>query len=104
MSCNTDEIHVGDIGTTFKCLIKDDDVVRDVSGATTKELIFSKPSGETMTKTATFTTDGTDGYIEYSTITDDLDESGYWKLQGHIVLPGLDLRTNIVTFKVYPNL
>jgi hypothetical protein len=104
MTCASDEIHVNDIGTTFKCLIKDDDDIRDVSTASTKELIFLKPSGETLTKTASFTTDGTDGYIQYTSVDGDLDESGFWKIQAHIVLGSLDLRSNIEVFKVHPNL
>lgn len=99
-----EEIHVNDIGTVFTVLIKDGDDVQDVSSATTKELIFLKPSGEKLTKSASFTTDGTDGYIQYTTVDGDVDETGVWKIQAHIVIGDLDVSSDVSAFRVYPNL
>ena len=81
-----DEIRMEDIGTKFKITVKDGSSVVDISGATTKQLIFKKPGGTKLTKTAVFFTDGTDGIITYDTLSGDLDEDGMWKVQGYVVL------------------
>lgn len=99
MSCA--EIHVDDVGTVFTVTILDqDDEVVDVSLYTPKQLIFTKPSGTKVTQTASFTTDGTDGKIQYTSASGDLDEEGLWSLQGIVS----SFHTNITTFKVYRNL
>lgn len=98
------EIRVGDIGTVFEVTLYDCDQIVDVSGATTKEIIFLKPDNTKVVKTAVFKTDGTDGIIQYVTIQDDLDQQDKWKLQGHVVLPTGEWHTDIVSFKVYTNL
>ncbi len=99
------EIHFGDIGTVFKVTIKDDSTVVDISTASTKQIVLKKPSGEKLTKTANFLTDGSDGIITYTTISGDLDEAGMWKIQGYIVLSGGNtFYTDINAFKVYRNL
>ena len=73
------EIHVDDIGTMFKITLYDDEVIVDVSGATVMQMLFLKPDGTNLTKTAYLFSDGTDGIIKYSTIADDLDIHGKWK-------------------------
>lgn len=98
MSCA--EIHLDDIGTRFTVTIMDDDEVVDLSSYTTKQIILSKPSGEKLTKTATFLTDGTDGVIYYDSISGDLDEVGLWRIQAILDT----FHSNISTFKVYRNL
>ena len=56
------EIRVGDIGTKFQVTVKDGASVVDISSATsTKQIILKKPDGTTLTKSATFSSDGTDG-------------------------------------------
>lgn len=99
-----EEIHLNDIGTVFEATIMDGSAIVDVSSATTKELIFRKPSGAVITQTAVFTTDGTDGKIQYITIASDLDEAGDWKLQGRIILPTGEWRTDVSIQSVYGNL
>ena len=59
------EIHVDDLGTKFIVTVKDGDSVINVSGATTKNIIFKKPSGTKVTAAASFETDGSDGVISY---------------------------------------
>lgn len=98
------EIHVGDIGTTFRVLVKDGSDVVDISSATTKQILFTKPSTDTLTKDASFTTDGSDGLIEYDTLSGDLDESGIWKIQAYLVLSGGSWHSDIAIFKVHGNL
>lgn len=106
--CEND-IHLGDIGTVFEATIKDckDGVssIVDVSGATTKEIIFKKPDGSKLTKTAVFKTDGADGIIQYVTVAGDLDQVGIgWKLQAYLILPSGSWRSSTYQFTVLENL
>ncbi len=87
MAICTQEIHQGDIGTIFRITVYDGSSTVDVSGATSKEILFLKPDATTLTKTAAFYTDGTDGIIQYTTITGDLDTVGGWQLQAKVTLP-----------------
>lgn len=98
------EIHVGDIGTSFEVTLYDCDVIVDVSGATTQEIVLLKPDESRVVKTTTFLSDGTDGVIRWLSQVDDLDQEGKWKLQGHIILPSGEWWTDTDEFKVYPNL
>lgn len=98
-------IQKNDVGLAIRVTIKDqDDIVVDVSGATTKELIFKKPDDSIVTKTASFYTDGTDGVIQYVTESNFLDTAGIWSVQGHIVLAGGEWKTTIDEFSVNKNL
>lgn len=102
----SNNIHVDDVGTIFKVLIKDDDTgaALDIRTATTLQLKFKKPQSPTVTKTAVFTTDGSDGYIQYPVIAGDLDISGKWSVQGFVSGGGYDNSSEIGTFTVHPNL
>ncbi len=100
----TDKVFVGDIGTTFRATIKEDGTAVDISTATTKQLVFEKPDGTIITRTANFVTDGTDGLIEYLSVSGDLDIGGDWRIQGIIALPAWQGRSDIVEFKIYDNL
>jgi len=99
------QIHVGDIGSQFLITIKDqNDVVVDISSATTKQIIFQSPSRTDKTRTASFYTNGSDGKIVYSLIDGDIDIEGVWKYQSKIVMPSGTWFTNIEEFRVYPNI
>lgn len=100
----TDKVFVGDIGTSFRGTFKEDGTAVDVSSATSKTIIFEKPDGTKVTQTATFFTDGTDGIIQYSSVSGDLDIGGDWRLQGFIAMPSWTGHSDIVNFKVYDNL
>ncbi len=87
----TEHIQKGGVGVRFTATIKKKGVVVDVStadGANEKKLLFQKPDGTTLTKDATFTTDGTDGKIFYDT--EDatiLNPAGAgWEFQGYVIL------------------
>lgn len=100
-----DEIHKNDIGTLFKLTVKDEDSsVVNLSSASTKEILIEKPDTTVLTKTASFTTDGTDGLIEYNTISGDIDTIGKYKIQGKVILSGSTWYTDIKTFYVNDNL
>lgn len=97
-------VHVGDTGTVFEATIKSAGVAVDLSSAGTLQLIFQKPDGTLLQKTAVYTGNGTDGRIQYVTVAADLTTPGVWHLQGRIVIGTNEWRTNVQTFTVYPNL
>jgi hypothetical protein len=104
MACES-QTHVGDKNVDFVITITEDCAAIDISGATSKVIYFTKPSGEVLTKTASFVTDGTDGLIHYATIAGDLNESGVWKIQANVELgSGSSYSSLIKTFKVFCNL
>lgn len=97
--------HVGDIGTIFEVTITDrDGVAINLATASTLSIIFAKPSGATVTKTATLSGDGTDGKIRYASIADDLDVPGVWQLQGFVIDSSYENYSDTTTFQVRPNL
>ncbi len=99
------EIHVDNIGTTFKCTILNGDGIENVSGATTKNIIFTRPDGTKMTKAASFYTDGSDGIITYTVVSGDLSVAGLWRIQGYVEYSASEqYYSNIKTFTVYGNL
>lgn len=85
---DSETIRVGDIGTIFEVVVKENAVVVPISAATVKNIKFRKPSNEILEKTASFKTNGTDGTIIYTAVEGDLDEAGLWEIQGYIELPG----------------
>jgi hypothetical protein len=102
MSC---EIHVNDIGTIFRVTVQDcNSTVVDVSMALDKTITLKKPNGTVLTKDAGFYTDGTDGQIQYTAVSGDLDMAGSWKLQAHITTPSGSWSSDFHTFKVARNL
>lgn len=99
-----EEIHKGDIGTVFEVTIKDDGAAVNISGVAVKQLKFVKPDGTVVTQTAGFKTDGTDGILTYTTIADDLDASGTWRVQAYVEwAAGWKGHSDMIPFKVYDN-
>ncbi len=74
-----EEIHLNDIGTIFRMTLLDGTTPVNISNATTKQLIFKKPSSVVVTQTAVFYTDGSDGIIQYTIVDGDLSETGEWQ-------------------------
>lgn len=106
MSCygTISDIHVGDIGTAFRVTLTEDGVPVDISTATLINLILSKPDESIATKTAVLYTDGTDGIIEYRTVSGDLDQAGKWKAQVYVELFGWSGHSAAFSFRVIDNL
>lgn len=99
------DMQIDDIGTIIRLTITQDGVALDISSATaTKDILLKKPSGTLLTKGASFTTDGTDGKLEYVTVADDVDESGEWKVQASLVLAAGTFRSAVARFDVGDNL
>ena len=98
------DIHVGYQGLVLKPRFTDDGAVVDISAATGRTIRLRDPDGTTSDKTATFTTDGTDGYIQYTTDADDLNKAGKWQAQAIVTGPSLNIPTKKFSFVVKPNL
>ena len=100
------KVHVGDIGTTFRVQFRDEDGdVIDVSSASTMEIRLEKPNNGTVTtKTGVHTTDGTDGQIEYVSVSGDIDvgEDGLWSYMGKAVVGTATWHSDTFTFRVHP--
>lgn len=81
-------LRVGGSGTVFRITIKDpDEVVIDISAASSKSVKFRAPDGTVSTKAGSFTTDGTDGQLQYSDTDGSLQNvEGRWKLWGVVVI------------------
>lgn len=94
------EMIVGDIGGTIRLSVRGGSGVSDISSATTKEIKLQKPDETVLTKSAVFTTDGTDGLIEYVTVDGDIDQKGDWRVQAHIITPTQDYHTSKNTLVV----
>lgn len=101
---SNNEIHLEDIGTRIIATITnvDGDVV-DISSATTKQFVFTKPDGSSVTKNATLTNSGSDGMMHYTTEDGFLNQVGYWEIQGYVVIGTNEWHTSISRFKVYRN-
>lgn len=99
------EIHDNDIGTVITLTVRDGGTVVDVSSATvTKNILLRSPTGTLSTNGASFTTNGTDGKIKYTTVTGDLDVVGTWDVQAHVVITAGTFRSDIKKFEVHRNL
>jgi hypothetical protein len=104
MSCES-QLHVGDKNFTFQVTVGEDCLPIDISTSTSKIIVFTKPDGSILEKTALFVTDGTDGKISYSTVDGDIDQAGMWKIQAEVEFgSGSYYHSNIKLFKVMCNL
>ena len=97
------EIHKNDVGTVFVATIMDAAAVINISTATTKQLLFRKPNGTVLTKAGAFTTDGSDGKLQYTTIAGDLSDVGGWSLQAKLIFPAGTWYSDVHRFEVHKN-
>jgi DUF4097 and DUF4098 domain-containing protein YvlB len=98
------DIQVGTVGLELEITVYEGDVVVDLSTATGLNIVLRKPNGTVLIKTASFSTDGTDGEIYYKTITGDIDVNGMWRVQAHVVSPSFDVYSTVIPFVVNKNL
>ena len=83
-------IYAGNWGHTHTITVTDEDGdIVDVSGATTKEIVFQRRGGSEITKEATFVTDGTDGQLRYTVESGEEETvdrvAGSWSRWAHVV-------------------
>lgn len=77
------DIHVGDAGTTFLIVIKDNGSPVDLSSGSplNNYIVFRKPDTTTASYPAGFDTTGVDGKIKYITSGSDIiNQSGTWRI------------------------
>jgi len=98
------EIHYGDIGVNFNITVMNGSSPLNVSSADNIYIIFQKPDGSDLIKTASLITDGTDGNIRYTTVAGDLDQVGTWQIQAKVDFTISVFSTDIQKFKVYRNI
>jgi len=86
--------------------VTENGAVLDISAATSLELLFQPPpkSGlPLLTKTATFRTNGTDGFLQYVIQADDIPlataEVGQWRVAASFTLGSWSGRTSFDTFQ-----
>ncbi len=91
---------IRDSGVPLIVEVTEDGVAVDISAATTTEILLRRPRGGTKREAATFTTDGTDGKVEFTTDATTLDTVGIWEVQARIVTPSFDIRTEADTLEV----
>ena len=76
-----DQLQKFDIGSTFRVTVKENGVPMDLSAAVVKNLKLGRPTGSVLEVPMGFLTDGADGVVIYTTVENDLDQTGPWKGQ-----------------------
>lgn len=101
------DIHVADTGTSFVMTLTNQDsepIDLTTPDIVNVQFVFRKPDQSTITKTASFVTDGTDGKAKYITLSTDLDMPGTWHLQAFVNTTTGFWHSDITKFKVDANL
>ena len=96
--------HVDDVGTVLRVQVLDQDgQAVDITSATGLVLTLQRPDGTKVTKTPTKEV-GTQGWLTYTVVAEDLDQAGWWKLQTVVTFTSAVYHSSIESFQVYPNL
>ena len=106
--CSPDElIHVGDFPTRFVLTVVDSNTCEPIDLSAPAVVVlafgtiifkFKKPDGTIIDKIGSFTTDGTDGKVEYTTSDeDDIDQAGEWEYR--VMLD--DYQSSTCNFRAY---
>jgi hypothetical protein len=101
------EFHVQDTGIHLRVIVTDEQggvVPLNGGNVLSVDIVLGKPDETTITRTATFETDGSDGVVYYDTLTGDLDQDGKWSLQAYVNQNDGVFHSDITTFKVHANL
>ena len=86
-------IRQNDSGFTVRLTVVESATPVDVSAAAC-QIVLYRPKGAAIVRPATFTTDGTDGQIEYIVQPGEISTHGAWSAQAHCVFPsGLNVRS-----------
>lgn len=78
-----------------------EDAAIDISSASTISFYFVKPDTSVITRTGTLYTDGTDGKVQYITVSGDLDQVGLWSVYVYIAVGSQELNSDETGFFVY---
>jgi len=104
MSTISSNIHVGDAGTALTVQVLDSGTAMDLSTATLLKIFIKRADGSVLEKTASLSTSGTDGKMQYVTTDDDLSVPGIYQIQGYVEFNTSNWSTEINKFRVYPNI
>ena len=102
----TDLVQFGDVGVLIELTITNSaGSAIDISSADTHDIILRPHGGDSLTNSGTFSTNGSDGKLQYTTQSGDLLSVGMWNAQAHVTLPdSSDWRTELLAFEVGRNL
>lgn len=100
------DMQYNDIGVPLVLRIhrKNGDTEVLMGSASDMYIILLPPSGAHRVKAASFHTDGSDGMIEYETVSGDLNQQGRWGIQGLFTLGTKTVRTSVRHFNVKRNI
>lgn len=94
-------IQAGDYGTVIRRRFLDvDRNPINISTATLKTVTFRAPDGTVFTRNMAFTTTGADGYVQYTTVSGDINIPGAWQRQFRVVYGSIDLKSPRENFQV----
>lgn len=96
-----ENIVAGDYGQAIELTMLDSDteLAADISGYSTIQMIFTDPDDVSVTKTAAFKTDGSDGVISY-TVESGLLTAGIWSVRGRVSTGSAQLTSTKHKFEV----
>jgi len=98
-------LFVENFGNTITVTFSNCGSAVSIAAATTKQLHFKKPGGDTASKTASFVSgSGTDGKARYTIEDGFLDEDGTWQVQGFVSGSGFQWTTEWGSFTVKNNI
>lgn len=102
----SDILQVNDIGValTVKIVQNDGQTPINLSSFTSPTIYVTRSDGTLITGVATFTTDGSDGLIQYVTQVGDLSIPGIYKIQASYLVSGSLKHASKDVFVVDPNL
>lgn len=98
-------MRVGDYGGVLRITVKEDGAVKDISGFTTaKQFRLIRPDKvELPLVTASFTSDGTDGKLQYTFPSGTLSKKGPWRVQVLLTSGSQFVQSKIGSFPVEGN-
>jgi hypothetical protein len=93
-------IQVNDAGTQIVVKVREGGRRLDLSGATLKKIVLTKPDGNEVAREAGFLTDGRDGGLVYTTLPGEIDQPGLWQVQAQVALGAWSGRSSRAALRV----
>jgi hypothetical protein len=88
-------IQNGDYGQILRNTFLSDGAAYDVSAATAKLVMLRDPDGIVKQRTAVFSATGTDGKIQYTLASGDIDKAGGWEVQFVVRISGIEFKSEL---------
>lgn len=96
-------MHNGDFGTVITVTIIEDGAAVDISAATAHKFILTRPDGSYINPVAVFKTDGTDGKLQYTLVSGDLNQAGKYSLQAKVTFASGTYYSEVIPLNVLPD-